>query len=86
MPNPTPLPKQQHPQPQQQPKHSWSDPTYIHEQGKTDRRERTCTKCGLVRITMIPPHGLAWREWRHPKWEHSVKLGATPPCVEKAES
>jgi hypothetical protein len=44
------------------------------------RNERTCVKCGIVRITVMPPHGLPWHEWR-------VKDGgtyvgeATPPCL-----
>lgn len=29
-----------------------------------ERTERQCAFCGLFRITVHPPHGLAWREWR----------------------
>jgi hypothetical protein len=49
-----------------------------------DRTERTCAICGMVKVTVHPPHGDAWREWR-------TKAGAvwqgtsTPPCVHAAE-
>jgi hypothetical protein len=48
-----------------------------------DRTEKTCALCGLVKITVHPPQGLPWREWR-------TKAGgmwagqATPPCIEAA--
>lgn len=29
-----------------------------------ERTERKCPECGLVKITVHPPYGQAWREWR----------------------
>lgn len=29
-----------------------------------ERTERTCPFCMLVKITVHPPRGVAWREWR----------------------
>lgn len=29
-----------------------------------ERTEKKCPWCGLVKITVHPAHGLAWREWR----------------------
>lgn len=42
--------------------------------------ERVCAHCGLVRITVHPPHGLPWREWR-PKDGPQMQFEATPPCL-----
>lgn len=45
-----------------------------------ERTERTCAFCGLVKITVHPPAGFAWREWRTKdgsKWQGEC----TPPCV-----
>lgn len=44
------------------------------------RTERTCIACGLVKVTVHPPHGLPWREWRTAAGK--VWRGdATPPCL-----
>jgi hypothetical protein len=46
------------------------------------RNERDCIHCGMTRITVIPPHGFPWHEWR--TREGKVWVGeATPPCVER---
>jgi hypothetical protein len=45
-----------------------------------ERTERTCARCGLVKITVHPPRGLAWREWRTPEGQ-TMQLDATPPCL-----
>ena len=29
-----------------------------------EQHEKTCTRCGAVRITVIPKTGDPWREWR----------------------
>jgi len=44
--------------------------------------ERTCQRpgCGLVKITVHPPQGLPWREWR-PKDGPQMALSSTPPCL-----
>lgn len=44
------------------------------------RNEKRCLQCGITRVTVIPPHGHPWHEWR-------TKTGAvypgeaTPPCI-----
>jgi hypothetical protein len=44
------------------------------------RNERTCFKCGVVRITVMPPHGYPWHEWRTK--DGGMYVGeATPPCL-----
>jgi len=29
-----------------------------------EQHEKTCLTCGATRVTVIPPKGDAWREWR----------------------
>lgn len=44
------------------------------------RTERVCIWCGLVKITVHPPQGLPWREWR--TRNGGVMIGArVPRCV-----
>jgi hypothetical protein len=31
-----------------------------------EQKELSCLTCGAVRVTVIPKHGDAWREWREP--------------------
>ncbi|HLH95031.1 MAG TPA: hypothetical protein VKW08_07925 [Xanthobacteraceae bacterium] len=62
-----------------EPRHRWGEPVRL-----PDRTERTCAHCGLVKITMHPPHGLPWREWRHRNGA-SIPLTNTPPCLAAAE-
>jgi hypothetical protein len=50
-------------------RHSWNstDPKSIaacDSLDGNDRTEKTCAACGLVKITVHPPRGLPWREWR----------------------
>lgn len=45
------------------------------------RNECDCLLCGLTKITIIPPHGWPWREWRT-KDGAIWKGQATPPCIE----
>lgn len=59
-------------------KHKWGDPMRL--QGRT---ERTCAHCEIVKITMHPPHGLPWREWRHPDNPVSFQMTNTPPCLDR---
>ncbi len=45
-----------------------------------DGNERTCARCGLIKVTVHPPRGFPWREWRTDKgklWQGD----ATPPCL-----
>jgi hypothetical protein len=48
-----------------------------------DRTEKKCPVCGLVKITVHPPHGFPWREWRR-KGGERVYGQATPPCIDAA--
>lgn len=45
-----------------------------------ERTERDCVSCGLVKITVHPPHGFPWREWRTKDGGKWVGAG-TPPCL-----
>lgn len=69
-------------------KHSWpkeGDEGYRRLSGVdtsdgNDRTERVCTHCSMVKITVHPPHGDPWREWRTK--DGKVWRGeATPPCL-----
>lgn len=62
-----------------QPRHRWGEPVRL-----LDRTERACAHCPLIRITMHPPHGLPWREWRHRDSEARWQMTTTPPCRERA--
>lgn len=48
-----------------------------------DRNEKDCQFCGLVKITVHPPQGLPWREWRHANGQ-TFQCDATPPCIAAA--
>ena len=58
------------------PNHRWGKRVPLEHQ-----TERTCVRCGLVKVTVHPPLGLPWREWRMPG-QVQVQLEATPPCVD----
>lgn len=65
-------------------KHRWGDPVTILPSEAFDgneRTERVCPSCGLVKITVHPPHGLPWREWRHRDAAAPIALTHTPPCL-----
>lgn len=62
-------------------RHRWGEGVLVGEY--LDRTERTCALCGLVKITVHPPQGWPWREWRTregKRWEGEN----TPPCLEAA--
>lgn len=46
------------------------------------RTERTCEKCGMVKITVHPPHGRPWRNSNGYSWPGK----ATPPCLAQSEA
>ena len=63
------------------PRHKWGDPvTIVHGPNGCEQTDRTCVRCGLVKVTMHPPHGLPWRAWRHPKSTVQFPAEHTPPC------
>lgn len=43
------------------------------------RTEKQCARCDLLKITVHPPHGLPWTEWRT-KGGLVFKVDATPLC------
>jgi hypothetical protein len=72
-------------------RHSWphaGEPGYVPLHGSespdgNDRTERHCEHCGLVKITVHPPSGIPWREWR--TRDGRMWVGeATPPCLAQA--
>lgn len=71
-------------------RHRWPDPEDRHVVLSCESRDgnehhvRQCLKCGMVRITVIPPNGFAWHEWvafpRDGKSSPASIGSATPPC------
>ncbi len=45
--------------------------------------EAICIGCGLVSVTVHPPQGFPWREWR-PKDGPQMQFEQTPPCLAEA--
>ncbi|WP_291854833.1 hypothetical protein [Bradyrhizobium sp.] len=67
------------------PRHRWSDRTTVVDGTVSGCQEthRRCPQCGLIKITVHPPHGLPWRVWRTAAgaaWQGD----RTPPCVAAA--
>lgn len=46
-----------------------------------DQTEQRCWNCGRVKITVHPPHGLAYLAWRSPDNPQQFAMDTTPPCV-----
>lgn len=42
---------------------------------------RTCKRCALIKITMHPPQGECWLEFR--KGDMQTALSHTPPCKDR---
>lgn len=64
-------------------RHHWGPPISIHASmtsSNCEQTERVCTACGLTKITVHPPKGIPWREWRHPSSENQFAMPQTPPC------
>lgn len=67
------------------PRHDWTSLPSISLSGRetpdgNDRTEKTCSRCSLVKITVHPPQGFPWREWRHANGS-SFQCESTPPCI-----
>jgi hypothetical protein len=62
-------------------KHRWGEPIAI-PQGASgcQETERACIHCGLVKITVHPPHGLAYRAWRTASGMRA-QIEHAPPCT-----
>lgn len=77
------------PQPRQSPRHAWD---YDNERkiaacdssDGNDRSEKPCLHCSLVKITVHPPFGIPWREWRFGAGEN-FKSDLTPRCEPSGE-
>lgn len=61
------------------PRKLWRAVPACEAQDGNDRTERACALCGLVKITVHPPHGLAWRRWRTAEGLE-LDLSTAPPC------
>lgn len=69
-------------------KHKWMSPITIrgtHTQTGCEQSERQCEQCGMIKITVHPPQGFPWREWRHPKSPKQFTGSNTPPCCPPGE-
>ena len=66
------------------PRHKWSDPVRYEADDTANgcaQTERRCLTCGLVKITVHPPQGLPWTEWRTgDAGQYQIQLSTTPPC------
>lgn len=56
------------------PRHSWSVPYR-----KSDRTERVCLNCGMVKVTRHEPDVLPWQEFHH-KGRRVDNGRGTPEC------
>ena len=68
-------------------RHSWSESNPVYIDGHdcadgNDRTEKTCPKCGLVKINVRgADRKMYWREWRT-KAGKTWQGEATPPCLD----
>ena len=47
-----------------------------------EQTERICERCDITKITMHPPSGFPWKEWRHPAWpDQQFRSDETPDCL-----
>lgn len=64
--------------------HKWNLENKIPASQSTDgneRTERTCPFCLLVKITVHPPHGLAFRAWRTRDGQRFSGNNVPVPCT-----
>lgn len=64
--------------------HKWGDPLRFAPEDCPNgcaQTERRCLKCGVVKITVHPPQGQVWTEWRTgDSGQYQMQLSVTPPC------
>lgn len=60
-------------------RHRWRDPDRFEHHS-----ERRCEFCSLIKITMHPPRGNPWREWRYNSGKN-FKSDVTPRCDPSGE-
>lgn len=65
-------------------RHRWGEPVAIanHPCTGCDETHRACALCGLIKITVHPPHGLPYRLWQYRDGERAD--GLTPMCEGEA--
>jgi hypothetical protein len=54
--------------------------------GRHEQIERICPRCALVKITVMPAAGGAWREWRWGNAPAQFVDVVTPECVPAADA
>lgn len=63
-------------------RHRWKDdedPRPVLGADGLERKTPICIHCGMSRITVIPPYGFPWHEWKTvagQNWQGEL----TPPC------
>jgi len=69
-------------------RHRWStDVVRLAAEDQPDgvaRTERACERCGVIKITVHPPEGFPWQEWRLPSGDKWPGAGR-PLCLPVAE-
>ncbi|WP_445222235.1 hypothetical protein ACKWRH_21510 [Bradyrhizobium sp. Pa8] len=66
--------------------HVFGDPISVPPSLELDRyqqTERTCSVCGVIKVTVHAPDGRAWREWRQSASSAQLRLRDDLPCVPK---
>lgn len=65
--------------------HRWSDPVTMPTETPSGCQEthRSCVLCSLIKVTVHPPHGDAYRLWQYPDGGRAD--GLTPTCGDVAE-
>lgn len=68
--------------------HQFGAPVSVPASLELDRHpqtERTCSVCGVVKVTVHAPDGEAWREWRASASSAQHRLADDLPCIPKGE-
>jgi len=62
-------------------RHLWTEPTRFAAPCRLGLawNSRTCLRCGMEKITKLPPRGWPWHEWVPLNGERLVQE-RTPPC------
>ncbi len=62
-------------------RHSFGEPVSVTANpalGRHAQTERACNFCGAVKVTVHPPEGGGWREWR--RGASTAQVFDEPPC------
>jgi hypothetical protein len=71
------------PKPQPAPPHLFGEPmTIAADLSPTGReqKEKTCLRCGAIRVTVMAPTGESWREWRLSADGPQLEWQGAPEC------